>query len=587
MERALQAVISGEFSVRQASEVFNVPKSTLGDRVSGRVIPGSNSGPERYLTTMEEGELVLFLARVAAIGYGKTRKEVMAIVQNVVDQKCLNKSVSSGWWESFTRRNPNISLRAAARLSMARAKATDPEMFGRYFDLLERTLDENDLRGKPNQIFNMDESGMPLDPKSPRIVAERGSDAFTIGSGNKSQVTIVACVSAAGFCMPPMVIWDRKVLAPELTHGEVDGTMYGLSGKGWMDRELFGLWFRNHFLCYIPSVRPILLLMDGHSSHYCPSTIRLAAQEQIILFALPPNTTHLSQPLDKGCFGPLKLAWRQECHHYLSRKGGQVVTKFQFSPLFRNAWLKSMTVANITAGFKVTGVYPVNRNALSLPGQECETLSKETGLSFIPLYSPSHRIPHSPLQAHDCPNLDSSYVDSPAATCISFTEEEVALFETRYENGYDIVGDDRYRQWLSNCHPEATNLVQPLQFSSATVGKHLSCPLPPSCTLSSKPKSCGRVLTSHENMKIIEEKQEIKKRKEEAKREREEARRKKSILKLLEGTATTVLLVPSHKSILISRMFSIELLLKFVVCVYLYRPTGSGTDSDGYIVTGW
>ena len=72
MERALKAVIAEGFSVRQASEEFNVPRSTLGDRVSGRVIPGANSGPERYLTTAEEMELVQFLSRAAPIGYGKS-----------------------------------------------------------------------------------------------------------------------------------------------------------------------------------------------------------------------------------------------------------------------------------------------------------------------------------------------------------------------------------------------------------------------------------------------------------------------------------------------------------------------------------
>ncbi|CAI8005301.1 hypothetical protein GBAR_LOCUS4131, partial [Geodia barretti] len=147
MERATKAVISEGFSVRHASEEFNVPKSTLGDRVSGRVMPGSNSGPQRYLTTAEEVELVQFLTRVAAIGYGKTRKEVLAIVQNIIDEKCLNKSVTNGWWETFCRRNPSISLRAPTPLSMARAKATDPDVICRYFDLLERTLDENNLRG--------------------------------------------------------------------------------------------------------------------------------------------------------------------------------------------------------------------------------------------------------------------------------------------------------------------------------------------------------------------------------------------------------------------------------------------------------
>ena len=201
----------------------------------------------------------------------------------------------------------------------------------------------------------------------------------------------------------------------------------------------FGLWFKHHFLSYVPSVRPILLLMDGHSSHYCLNTIKLAAQEQVILFALPPNTTHLSQLLDKGCFGPLKLAWREECQQYLAKNPGRVITKFQFSSLFRNAWLKSTTVGNIVHGFKVTRVHPVNRSALLPQSQECETLTKKTGLSFIPLYIP-HRSLHSPGPRCDGPG--HALVENPAINSdldVSFTDEEVTLFQTRYENGYNNI----------------------------------------------------------------------------------------------------------------------------------------------------
>ena len=121
----------------------------------------------------------------------------------------------------------------------------------------------NKLEGRPGQIFNMDESGMPLDPKAPRLIFQKGSSACALGSGDKSQITIVACASAVGFCLRPMVIWDHKTLAPELAVGEVSGTIYGLSSKGWIDCELFDVWFNNHFLRYIPSARPVLLLLDG------------------------------------------------------------------------------------------------------------------------------------------------------------------------------------------------------------------------------------------------------------------------------------------------------------------------------------
>lgn len=86
------------------------------------------------------------------------------------------------------------------------------------------------------------------------------------------------------------------------------------------------MWFDRHFLRYAPATRPILLFLDGHSSHFCPEALKLAQQEEIIMLALPPNTTHLTQPLDKGVFGPLKLQWRQVIHDFRVCHPGQVVT---------------------------------------------------------------------------------------------------------------------------------------------------------------------------------------------------------------------------------------------------------------------
>ena len=86
----------------------------------------------------------------------------------------------------------------------------------------------------------------------------------------------------------------------------------------------------KHFLKNTPLARPLLLLLDGHSSHFCPDIVRLAAEEKVIIFTLPPNTTHLSQPLDKGCFGPLKTFWKEECHNFMSENPGMVVNRKAF-----------------------------------------------------------------------------------------------------------------------------------------------------------------------------------------------------------------------------------------------------------------
>ena len=71
-------------------------------------------------------------------------------------------------------------------------------------------------------------------------------------SGNKTQVTIVACASASSTVLPPMVIFNGERLNHEYTKGEVPGTLYGMSPNGWIDQELFCHWLKDLFLTYIP-----------------------------------------------------------------------------------------------------------------------------------------------------------------------------------------------------------------------------------------------------------------------------------------------------------------------------------------------
>ena len=61
MQKAMTAVEREGASLRQASEMFAIPRSTLHDHVSGRIEHGALPGPNPYLTKEEEKELVSFL----------------------------------------------------------------------------------------------------------------------------------------------------------------------------------------------------------------------------------------------------------------------------------------------------------------------------------------------------------------------------------------------------------------------------------------------------------------------------------------------------------------------------------------------
>jgi hypothetical protein len=151
--------------------MYNVPKSTLHDRISGRVGFGCRSGPQSYLSDTEEDELVRFIEGCNTIGYSRTKRQIMELVQLVMSDKGRNVKVTEGWWSSFRRRHPQLVLRTAEPVSRIRHVGTTPEILNNYFDLLEETFTEYDLHTQPASIFNMDETGMPLNPVCPKVVS--------------------------------------------------------------------------------------------------------------------------------------------------------------------------------------------------------------------------------------------------------------------------------------------------------------------------------------------------------------------------------------------------------------------------------
>ena len=139
--KAYVAHLEEGLSVRRAAKAYGVPKSTLQDRVSGRVPSGKKSGPCKFLSDKEEVELVNFICGCAVVGYAKSKQQILCSVQNVVENKGIEGAViTDGWWTSFERRHGQLTVRAGEQLSYSRAISTSPQIISDYYDLLEQTL---------------------------------------------------------------------------------------------------------------------------------------------------------------------------------------------------------------------------------------------------------------------------------------------------------------------------------------------------------------------------------------------------------------------------------------------------------------
>lgn len=108
-------------------------------------------------------------------------------------------------------------------------------------------------------------------------------------------------------------------------------------------------------------VRPIILIYDGHISHMTLKVVKLAQQERISILKLPSHTTDVMQPLDRTCFGPLKVRLNETLLIW-QRANQRQPSKSEFVDLLCSVWFEGLSPLNIISGFRGCGIFPINRD---------------------------------------------------------------------------------------------------------------------------------------------------------------------------------------------------------------------------------
>ena len=171
------------------------------------------------------------------------------------------------WWRLYKKRHPELTLRKVDILQRSRAEALNPHIVQEHFDLLHKTLVNNNLLNSPRQIYNCDETFIPLDYTHEKAVTVKGAkNVYCQSLGTSEHITVLCCASAAGVPHPPMIIYSKSFPGGAYRFEGPDDALYARSESGWIDSELFLVWLRRIFLKYIVQQRPVLLLTDGHKS---------------------------------------------------------------------------------------------------------------------------------------------------------------------------------------------------------------------------------------------------------------------------------------------------------------------------------
>ncbi|XP_055533763.1 uncharacterized protein LOC129723520 isoform X2 [Wyeomyia smithii] len=131
---------------------------------------------------------------------------------------------------------------------------------------------------------------------------------------SKSSFSVMFAAAADGFVLPPYVVYASVHLYSTWTEGGPKGTRYNRSKSGWFDKVIFEDWFTSMALPYFMNLNndlPKVIIGDNLASHLSYKVMKSCLENSIRFVFLPPNATHLCQPLDVAYFRPLKQAWRK------------------------------------------------------------------------------------------------------------------------------------------------------------------------------------------------------------------------------------------------------------------------------------
>jgi len=152
-----------------------------------------------------------------------------------------------------------------------------------------------------------------------------------------------------------------------------------------------------------------------------------------------------------GCFGPLKLQWKEICQKYTS-SSDKTVNKFVFSRLLNEVCQDTWPQTSSLVGSS----YPLDRIVVISKIKE-PSIEKTCKLAFITICSPM--MSSTQAKTHTIP---------------SFTETEMKGFKDRLVK-VDPQAHQRYQQWLKMYHPEE-EMERPAPTASAT--KRVLIPMP-------------------------------------------------------------------------------------------------------------
>jgi hypothetical protein len=233
-----------------------------------------------------------------------------------------------------------------------------------WFELVQHTKAKYGICDE--DVYNFDEAGFMMGKIMTQLVvtgSERRGRPKAVQPGNREWATVIQEINAAGWAIPPFIIFAGKHHLSAWYEEDISRDWaIAVSDNGWTTNELGVEWLK-HFIKHtegkVVGARRLLI----HESHRSLEFQELCKENNIYTLCMPPHSSHLLQPLDVVCFSVLKRAYSREIES-LIRHHINHITKLEFLPAFKAAFIRSFTATDICSAIRGAGLVPLRPEAV-------------------------------------------------------------------------------------------------------------------------------------------------------------------------------------------------------------------------------
>jgi len=258
MKEAIKCVSEGKLSIRLAAERYNVPKSSLHDRVRAvknckEVILQPKLGRfdctfsdhhamQLYNHVKELDNRLMPLTRVEFLKLAFDFAEKLKIPHRFNKEKGI---AGKDFFYSFTKKYLDIVLRTPESTSISRAVGFNKPQVDRFYDLLNQLLE----KFPASRIYNADETGVSNVHKNDKVISIKGKKQVgKLTSAERGRnITLMFAMNVTGHFVPPLFIFPRKKMDKynRLMIGAPPQSIAIPHESGWMNGDIFLHWLQH------------------------------------------------------------------------------------------------------------------------------------------------------------------------------------------------------------------------------------------------------------------------------------------------------------------------------------------------------